>query len=95
MEGLVGLLVVVGLIVFWVYQLVDVVSMSDKEFKGRNDKLIFFMIVFFGSIFGALGFVLWKYFRAKGKKADPELEAAFKEFMKQHQKDMQQGESHE
>ena len=96
MEGLV-FLVFLALIIFWIYQLVQVVSMDDKEFKGRNDKLIFFMIVFFGLIPGAIGFYLWRHFRAiksaVNRQPDAHLEAAFMQFMKEHQKELNQGDS--
>lgn len=90
MQGLV-FLVFLALIIFWIYQLVDVISMDDKDFKGRNDKLIFFMVVFFGSIFGAIGFAFWKLFQKKPVKTD-HLEAAFREFLREHAQDLKKDE---
>ena len=87
MQGFV-FLVFLALIIFWIYQLVDVIAMDDKDFKGRNDKLIFFMVVFFGLIFGAIGFAVWKLFQKKNIKTDTHLEAAFKSFMKEHEQEL-------
>jgi hypothetical protein len=54
---------------------VDVISMKDAEVEGRNDKLIFFMLVLFGSVFGAIGFSLWKLSREKPRERDARLAA--------------------
>lgn len=62
--GMVFTLVTLAVLFFWVYELISVISMKDEQFDGRNDKLIFFLLVFFGSIFGAVGFAFWKWFHA-------------------------------
>ena len=54
--------VFVVFMIFWIRQLITVVSMKDEEFEGRNDKLIWFIIVFFGNFIGAAIFCSWKYF---------------------------------
>ena len=68
MNGIIPLIVVVVGLVFWLFRLIEVVSMKDDEFDGQNDKLIFFMIVFFGSVFGAVGFLIWKRTKQMRKK---------------------------
>lgn len=52
-------LVSIALFLFWILALKDVVFMRDEDFEGKNDKLIWFIIVFFGNILGALAFVVW------------------------------------
>ena len=80
MEMATFILVLVALL-FWISQLIRVISMKDNEFDGRNDKLIFFLLVFFGSVFGAIGFFLWDWPRKKARESDARLAAAMKDVL--------------
>jgi hypothetical protein len=80
MQILIPVLLLAALL-FWLYQLIDVISMKDHEFDGHNDKLIFFLLVFFGSVFGAIGFSLWKWSRDKARESDARLAAAMKDVL--------------
>jgi len=53
---------IIGLIafLFWLSQLWLVVKMHDSDFPDRNDKLMWFILVFFGSILGAVLFMIWR-----------------------------------
>ena len=44
----------------WLLILKDVITMRDEDFPGRNDKLIWFIVVFFGNVFGAFAFFTWR-----------------------------------
>ena len=46
--------------VFWLGQLLDVLHRSDDEFPGRNDKLIWTIVVLFGNVVGAIIYWLSK-----------------------------------
>ena len=47
---MIDVLVILGLcaLVFWGLGIRSVVLMTDQDFDGRNDKLIWFLIVFWG-----------------------------------------------
>jgi len=64
---------------FWLRQLKNIIAMDDVEFKGRNDKLIFFIIVFFGSLPGAIGIYFWLRCRRKKMEDEQKLEARIAE----------------
>ena len=80
MGSLIFILVLVALL-FWISQLIRVISMKDHEFDGHNDKLIFFLLVFFGSIFGAIGFFIWDRSRHEARESDARLGAAMKDVL--------------
>jgi len=79
-----ALLIIVFL--FWLRQLINVISMSDDEFTGRNDKLIFFIIVFFGSVPGAVGFYFWMRCKRKKMEDEKKLEAGIAEALAKAEK---------
>jgi MFS family permease len=58
--------IVVGLalVIFWAVQLADLMSRRDEEFGGRNDKVLWFVVVFFGSFIGAIVYAVSKPPRA-------------------------------
>lgn len=76
---LVVLALLIIVFIFWLRQLLNVISMSDDEFEGRNDKLIFFLIVFLGSLPGAIGFYFWMRCRRKKIEDEKKLEAGIAE----------------
>ena len=80
MNLLIFTIVVVGFL-FWLSQVIRVVSMNDDEFEGHNDKVIFFIIVFFGSIFGAMWFFLWMLTKDQERESDERLNANMKAFI--------------
>jgi hypothetical protein len=80
------------LFVFWLFQLTDLMGRKDEEFVGRYDKVLWFMVVFFGNFVGAAIYMVCKprrlagsmYARLKGSKsvrfgdANPDFAAAAK-----------------
>jgi len=68
---------------FWLSQLWLVVKMQDSDFPGRNDKLIWFLLVFFGFILGAFLFMVWRIEHAniKIREAEKKLEDDFHEII--------------
>jgi len=80
-------LLVIGLIAFrfWLSQLLLVIKMRDSEFLDRNDKLMWFLLVFFGSILGALLFWFrgYEFSNAKAKETELKLEREFREITKE------------
>ena len=67
------------LLIFWVVQLIALMSMTDDLFPGRNDKVLWFIVVFFGCALGALVFWLWKLVRLPDRVALIRLWGAAKE----------------
>lgn len=55
---------IIGVFVFWLWMLIDCLNRPDKKFKGKNDKLIWILIMIF---FWILGSILY-YFMVKRKK---------------------------
>ena len=66
------------LLIFWVVQLIDLMTMTDDLFPGRNDKVLWFIVVFLGSAFGALVFWIWKVIRLPQRVALMRVWAAAK-----------------
>ena len=48
------------LFIFWLSQMIALMSMKDEEFPGRHDKILWFIAVFGGFVGGALAFRLWR-----------------------------------
>ena len=48
------------LIIFWVSTFYSLMAMPDSAFKGRNDKLIWAVLVIVLNLFGALVFHYWR-----------------------------------
>ncbi|MHC4253242.1 MAG: hypothetical protein ACYS9X_29330 [Planctomycetota bacterium] len=65
--------VALPLVIFWACQLLSLMRMRDEEFPGRYDKILWFIIVFFGSLLGALIFWLWKVGRADERELASEM----------------------
>ena len=67
---------------FWLLTLWSVVSTSDDDFPGRNDKLMWAIIVFFGFVLGAILFIVWKseYQRSRisARKLETEMQGVLK-----------------
>ena len=72
------LLMVAAILMFWIAELREVITMKDSQFEGHNDKLIWFVLVFFGSVFGAFAFYLWN----KGRERERQTEQEFGKFLK-------------
>ena len=70
---------------FWLSQLWLVVKMHDSDFPDRNDKLMWFLLVFFGFILGALLFMVWRIEHAniKVRETEKKLEDDFQEIINQ------------
>ena len=54
--GLIGIL----LFIFWCVQLCSLMQMGDEEFKGKNDKLIWALVILIANLVGAFLFWRWK-----------------------------------
>ena len=70
---IIAMLVGVAAFLFWMVQLWTALTMTDEEFPGRNDKLVWVMVVFFGSVIGALLFVCWRAGRAFQQESEARL----------------------
>ena len=68
-------------LLIWLFVVLRVISMRDDDFDGRNDKLIWFLLVFFGSIFGALIFCIWRLLKATSDQRSKETERVLLESM--------------
>jgi heme/copper-type cytochrome/quinol oxidase subunit 2 len=69
------------LLLFWLGQLWNVVTSSDSDFPDRNDKLMWAIIVMFGSVLGAAVFALWKSGRRSQQESDARLQQHMSEVM--------------
>lgn len=77
----------IGLVafLFWLSQLLVVVKMHDSDFPDRNDKLMWFLLIFLGSLPGAILFLLCRYdftnvkLREKEQKLEEELHEVTKQ----------------
>ncbi len=60
-EGLLAFgFVVVVFSCFWAFQFMQLMSLSDEDFPGRHDKILWVIGMVFGNFAGALAFFLWK-----------------------------------
>lgn len=48
------------LVLFWLFQIADVMKRRDDEFVGRFDKILWFALVFFGLFIGAFVYYVSK-----------------------------------
>jgi hypothetical protein len=71
------LLLVLVILVFlcWVSQLLALMNMKDDAFPGRYDKPLWFVVIFMGSLLGAVIFWFWKRGRT-GCRSPVHLKAA-------------------
>ena len=70
MRTMILILVGLFLLLFWLWQLLDLMNRGDDEFPGRFDKLIWGMILLFGWVVGAVAFCLWKVLAETQRQAD-------------------------
>jgi len=79
------IILIIGLIafLFWLSELRLVIKMHDSDFPDRNDKLMWFLLVFFGSILGAVLFMIWRieHVNAKVRESEKKLEDDFHEII--------------
>jgi len=68
--------VAVAAFLFWLYVLWTAATMPDSDFPGRNDKVIWVMIVLFTPIIGALLFALWQLEQSMQRRANARLKKA-------------------
>jgi|GEM_PF-3246597 len=80
MNGFIILLAVLA-VLFWIHELWKLLLMKDDEFDGRNDKLIWFIFVFFGSLLGALLFCLWRISRTTNAERSGRTEKFLRQTM--------------
>ena len=76
MIEILNILLILAVLLIWVAQLREIVLMRDEAFDGRNDKLIWFLIIFFGSIFGAIAFIRWKNGRLNEKQLERKIKSS-------------------
>jgi hypothetical protein len=60
MLGFIIIVLLFGATVFWLAEIVSLMSMSDGDFPGRFDKPMWAAIIFFAFFLGALAFWIWK-----------------------------------
>ncbi len=65
-----GIVIGIALLIFWIVELFDLMGKRDDEFPGRYDKVLWFIVIFFGFALGALIFVLWKSRQAAERTAE-------------------------
>lgn len=70
---------IIGLAVLWIIQFWDVVTCDDMDFPGKNDKLMWGLIVFFGSIPGAISYAVWRFVYERTSKTDDDLRKAIRD----------------
>jgi hypothetical protein len=63
-------LIVIVLFMFWLSQMVALMSMKDDEFPGQHDKTLWFVAILIGSAAGALAFLLWRFIRTDDAMSD-------------------------
>lgn len=56
----IGLPVLVLAIAFWVSQFAQLMLLSDHDFPGRYDKILWFIAFMLFHVFAAFAFLLWK-----------------------------------
>ncbi len=56
------LMIILGaaVFVFWLVQVISVLTLDVSHFESHTHKLIWFLVVFSGSIVGAIWFYLWR-----------------------------------
>lgn len=56
------LMIILGtaVFVFWLVQVISVLALDVSHFESHTHKLIWFLVVFSGSIVGAVWFFLWR-----------------------------------
>ncbi len=56
------LVIILGIAVFafWLVQVISVLALDVSHFESHTHKLIWFLVVFSGSIVGAVWFFLWR-----------------------------------
>ncbi len=58
--GLLLVVLVVGALIFWIFQVVSLMRMPDKAFAGRHDKAIWAAVLVLTFVLGAIAFWFWK-----------------------------------
>lgn len=61
--------------VFWIVQLIDLMSRKDSEFPGRFDKPAWGIVLAITNVLGALAFFLFKHTRSVPASQEPPLSA--------------------
>ena len=68
-------LIILAALLFWLAMVWTVVNLAEDDFPGRNDKLMWAIIVFFGSVVGAAIFASWVRKIASDKRKRERTEA--------------------
>lgn len=58
--GPIGLLVLLGLAIFWVIQFVQLMQRPDDSSTGRHDKLIWVVVFLFIPLLAPFAYLVWK-----------------------------------
>ena len=69
----VAVFVFLALLVYWVCKFFELMNMDDGEFVGRYDKVLWFIVVVFGFVLGAILFAIWKRFGAAERRLEREM----------------------
>jgi len=79
-------LVILVCLVFWMSQSIKLMSMSDSQFPGRYDKILWTVILLAAGILGAGAFWIWRASGRADQRVQAETEAAVKRTIAMHQK---------
>jgi hypothetical protein len=60
-------------LLFWCFQVLDLMSRPDSDFPGRHDKVLWAMFLLFASFVGAVLYWYWKRLVAESAERDRRL----------------------
>lgn len=66
-------LLLICLIYFWFTQFLDLMGRRDDEFKGKHDKILWFLTIFFGNFVGAFCYFCDRQSMTPLHKQDPKM----------------------
>jgi len=69
LAGLVAVVIVIAVIYWWVTSFVALMCLSDSDFPGRYDKILWFVVFFTLWVFAPLLFSMWRRAYLEAKKA--------------------------
>ena len=72
------ILVAVAFVIFWASQLYDLMCRKDDEFPGRNDKVLWVLILILLPVIGVVLYWFWKPFPKGNATARPNPNATVK-----------------
>ena len=79
-------LLMVVCLVLWLRQLVKLMGMSDAQFPGRYDKILWVVILLVTAVVGAVAFWIWRTWRETNERVQAETTAAVKKAVAMNRK---------